>query len=130
MTCGKRIEDPALLTTSHFSVTRAAISIAVPHTSPSPCAKWMSPVHSGTVDQYRKHDRRTHLHCFHIHVAAILARRNRAQPFGSPGRPLSEQSCRDSPFGLRHQHEATSRGERTLAIERFGDLGLARQYAD
>src|SRR6516165_5357 len=46
MTCGKRIEDPALLTTSHFSVTRAAISIAVPHTSPSPCAKWMSPVHS------------------------------------------------------------------------------------
>src|SRR6516164_1585179 len=84
----------------------------------------------GTVDQYQKHNRRTHLHCFHIHVAAILARRNRAQPFRSPGAPLSEQSCRDSPFGLRHQHEATGRGERTLAIERLGDLGLARQYAD
>ena len=81
-------------------MTAAAISIPVPHTSPSPWAKWTSPSESsapGTCDGQQ--ERRARDQPPDVEIAAVLARRDRAEPRARDRgeRRLGRRSSADRP---------------------------------
>jgi hypothetical protein len=62
---------------------RIGVSIAVPHTSPSPCAAWpSSDRESGPVVEHRQEQRRARGQVARVHVAAVDIGRDRRQRTG------------------------------------------------
>ena len=85
---------------------------------------------AAAVDEAGQQQRRADLHLLHVHVAAVLARRDGAQALVLVAAVRPADVGRQGADRLRRQRHAAGLGERGLAVEPGLDLGVARQHAD
>jgi hypothetical protein len=85
---------------------------------------------AAAIDEAGEQQRRAHLHLLHVHIAAVLARRNGAQAGLLVAAFGAADIGRKRTHGLRRQGDATHLAQLRLTGEPSLDLWLARQHAD
>ena len=85
---------------------------------------------AAAVDEAGQQQRGADLHLLHVHVAAVLARRDGAQALVLVAAVRPADIRRQGADRLRRQHDPAHLAERRFAVEPCLDLGVAGQHAD